>query len=387
MFTNKDILDEMLTQVNENGFDGMLEVMKQLFNLAMIAERNSVLKAKPYERTVTRIGYANGFKPKQVKTRLGSMTVAIPQVRGDVEFYPSALEKGSRMDRALVMCLCEIYVNGVSTRKVTEILQKLCGTQISSMEVSRACEKLEPTLKAWRERKLDEEYPYLYLDARYEKVRQDNVVQDAAVLIAIGVSKDGKRSVLGTSVAISEAEAHWRSFLESLVNRGLKGVNLVISDDHAGLKKARQSVLSGTAWQRCQFHLQQNALSYVTKQNIKQTVSQELRKVLTAPTMEEAQKQLQELIVKYGNQQPKLANWMEENVHESLTVLNYPQEHRKRLRTTNPLERLNRELKRRTRVASIFPNDASLLRLITAMLMEQDEQWSCSKLPYLTFND
>jgi transposase-like protein len=367
------------------GLDGAGEALRILVNEASKIERAHHLNAQAYERSEDRSGYANGFKPKTVLTRLGEITFAVPQVR-DSSFYPSALDKGSRTEQALNLALAEMYVQGVSTRKVVEVLQRLVGPEvsISSTQVSRATETLDAGLKAWRERPLGET-PYVFLDARYERVRQDGQIVDCAVLVAVGVTADGHRRVLGVSVELSEAEVHWRGFLDGLVRRGLCGVKLIVSDDHAGLKAARRAVFPSVPWQRCQFHLQQNAQAYVTRLDQRQAVGQRLRAIFNAPDRAEAERLLHQAIEQWRKDAPKLAAWAEENLAEGFTVFGYPPSHRTRLRTTNGLERINRELKRRTRVASIFPNPASCLRLVSALLAECDEEWMTGKI-YLNLN-
>ena len=372
------ILEHVLELLTENGFDGMADACRVLYNEAMKIERADVLHAQPYERTDRRRGYANGFKPKTIQTRLGTIALAIPQTRG-VEFYPQAIERGERSERALKLALAEMYVQGVSTRKVAAITQELCGHDISSSQVSRAAKALDEELEQWRNRPLGET-PYLIVDARYEKVRHGGSVVDCAVLVAIGILPDGKRSILGLSVSLSEAEVHWRAFLESLQNRGLHGVRLIVSDSHAGLKAARQARFAGVPWQRCQFHLQQNAMQYVPKVAMRTEVAADLRAVFDAPDADNAQRLLQQIVRKYQTSAPKLAEWMDANVPESLAVFRLPPSHRKRLRTSNMLERLNQEIKRRTRVATLFPNEASLLRLVSAVLAEITEEWETGKV-------
>ena len=293
-----------------------------------------------------------------------------------------ALEKGSRTEQAVNIALAEMYVQGVSTRKVCDILVKLLGPEVSvsSTQVSRAAEKLDTGLAAWRERPLDEEIPYLFLDARYERVREAGHLVDCAVLVAVGVTRSGHRRILGTSVALSEAEVHWRAFLDSLIRRGLKGVKLIVSDDHAGLKAARRATLPSVPWQRCQFHLQQNAQSYVTKLDLRKPVAQRIRAIFNAPDQSEAERLLHQALDAWRTESPKLAQWAEDNLLEGFTVFNFPIGQRTRLRTTNGLERINREIKRRTRVASIFPNTASCLRLVSALLAEFDEEWMTGKI-------
>jgi transposase-like protein len=369
----------------ENGLDGAGEALRILVNEAAKIERSAFLGARPYERTETRRDYANGFKPKTVLTRHGELTFQVPQVRSG-DFYPSALEKGTRTDQAVNLALAEMYIQGVSTRRVIDVLQRLLGPEISlsSAQVSRAAAKLDEGLRAWRERPLGET-PYLFLDARYEKVRLEGRIVDCAVLIAVGIEASGKRRVLGCEVATSEAEINWRRFLEKLLARGLTGVTLIIADDHAGLKAARRAVLPSVPWQRCQFHLQQNAGALTTRQEARKTVAAQMRAIFNAPDRTEAERLLKAALTLWCKEHPKLAEWAETAIPESLTVFDFPAAHRIRLRTTNGLERINRELRRRTRVASIFPNPDSCLRLVSALLTELDDEWMTGKV-YLNFN-
>lgn len=365
--------NQMIQVLDEHGFAGMAQALEILFNEAMKIERSTVLGAQPHQRTETRRGYANGFKPKRLATRVGQLQLQIPQTRG-VEFYPQSLERGVRSERALKLAVAEMYVQGVSTRKVTEITRELCGLEVSSSQVSRAAQLLDEELRSWRERPLGK-LAYLLLDARYEKVRHGGSVVDCAVLVAVGVLPNGKRTVLGVSVSLSEAEVHWREFLASLVARGLHGVEMITSDAHEGLKAARQAVFPGIPWQRCQFHLQQNAAAYVPHVEMRSEVAVDLRAIYNAPDRHEADRLLKLASEKYRPRAPRLADWMESNVPEGLTVFTRPAAHRRRLRTTNMLERLNREILRRTRVATLFPNEDSLLRLASAVLVEVDQEW------------
>lgn len=365
------------------GLDGAGEALRILVNEAAKIERAEYLGARPYERSPERRDHANGFKPKTVLTRMGELTFAVPQTRQG-GFYPSALEKGSRTEQALNLALAEMYVQGVSTRKVIEVLQRLVGPEvsISSTQVSRAAERLDAGLAAWRARPLGVT-PYVLLDARYERVREAGQLVDCAVLVAVGITETGHRRVLGVSVALSEAEVHWRAFLQELVKRGLTGVKLIVADDHAGLKAARRAVLPSVPWQRCQFHLQQNAQAYVTRLEQREPIARRIRAIFNAPERAEAQRLLTEAVALWRSEAPKLADWAEANLPDGFAVFDYPQAHRVRLRTTNALERVNRELKRRTRVASLFPNAASCLRLVSALLTEFDEEWMSGKI-YLT---
>jgi len=373
---------ELLEQIATNGFDQLPELIRVVVNAAMQAERQQYLGAAPYQRTPDRQDQANGYKPKTVKTRLGEITFDVPQVR-EGGFYPEALEKGLRSERALTMTLAEMYIQGVSTRKVTAILERLCGTSVSSTQVSKAIAMLDGTLEAWRQRPLCE-CPYIVLDARYEKVRQDGQVRDAAILMACGIDLNGRRHLLGASASLGEHEIHWRTFMERLVARGLRGVQLITSDDHTGLKAARMAVFGGVPWQRCQFHLQQNASAYVPRRTMLPEVAADIRAIFNAPDRSSAELFLQKAIEKYQRAASKLAAWLEANIPEGLTVFAFPAAHRRLIRTTNGLERISREVHRRTRVVGIFPNEAACLRLVSAILMEIDDAWQVGRL-YLCF--
>ena len=388
--------DAMLTSLlpilgngDENRFRDVLQL---LLNASMLAERQQHLRAQPHERTDERNGYANGFKDREFQTRLGALELRVPQVRESSEpFYPQSLERGLRSERALKIALAEMYVQGVSTRKVAAITEKLCGFHVTSMQVSRAAAELDAVLGEWRSRPLGQ-MPYLILDAHYQKVRQGGSVRDAAILIAIGIDKEGKRQILGTSVALSEAEAHWRTFLSSLVERGLSGVQMIVSDDHGGMRVARKAVFGSVSWQRCQFHLQQNAQAYVPKRELKEPVAADIRAVFNAPSLDAAEILLKATVKKYDSSAPKLALWllvkqsftMEENLFEGFTTFGLPQSHQRLLRTSNMVERVNKEMKRRTKVVTIFPSESSCLRLVSAVLMETSEDWEAGKA-YLTF--
>jgi transposase-like protein len=374
-------LDEIRELLAEQGFDGLADALRVLLNEVMKLERAAALGASPYQRSDDRKGHANGFKPRTIQTRVGPLALRVPQTRG-VEFYPSTLEKGIRSERALKLAVAEMYVQGVSTRKVAAITEQLCGLEVTSSQVSRAAAVLDEELQKWRDRPLGET-PYLILDARYEKVRHGGQVRSCAVLVAIGIDTEGKRSVLGVSVSLSEAEVHWRDFLAGLQARGLHGVKLVTSDAHAGLKEALAARLTGVPWQRCQFHLMKNAIAFVPRPEMQAEVVADLRAVFDAPDRPEAERQLGLAVAKYGTTAPRLAGWLEANVPDGLAVFALPRAHRRLLRKSNMLERLNEELRRRTRVAGLFPNDASLLRLVSAVLMEVSDEWETNR-KYLT---
>jgi putative transposase len=376
---NPELLNHVLQLLTEHGHDGFAEGLRLLVNEAMRLERHHVLQAQPYERTDARKGYANGYKPKTLTSRLGPITFSIPQVRGQTPFYPSALDKGLRSEQALKLALAEMYVQGVSTRKVSAIVEELCGASVSSTQVSECAKLLDAELQKWRTRPLGQ-CPYLVFDARYEKVRHDGQLRDCAVLLALGITATGHRTILGISVALSEAEAHWRAFFQSLVQRGLCGVTFIVSDDHPGMAAARKAVFGAVPWQRCQFHLQQNAQAYVPRLEQRADVARAIRSVFQSAGRAAAEQRLKEILAQYALSAPRLAAWLEENLPQGFTVFSLPLAHQSRLRTSNALERINQEIKRRTRVARVFPNETSLLRLVTALLCETSEEWETGKI-------
>lgn len=376
---DSELLNTVLQLITEQGSPGLAEGLRLIINEAMRVERSQILQAQPYQRTDTRQGYANGFKDKTFTTRLGPIKFDIPQVREGVDFYPSALQKGLRSEQALKLALAEMYVQGVSTRKVAAIVEQLCGTSVSSTQVSECTKLLDTELKKWRERPLGS-FPYLVVAARYEKVRRNGQLLDCAVLLAMGINPEGKRALLGVSVALSEAEVHWRTFFQSLNQRGLCGVQFIVSDDHVGLKAARTAVFPAIPWQRCQFHLQQNAQAYVPRREQREEIGQAIRSLFNSHDRAAAEQRLKQLVAHYAPSAPKLAAWMEENLPQGFTVFALPVAHQKRLRTSNAMERVNEEIKRRTRVARLFPNEASLLRLVTALLAEISEAWESGKI-------
>jgi transposase-like protein len=378
------LLNTVLQLLSSEGSQAFAEGLRLLVNEAMVQERAAALQAHPYERTPNRLGFANGFKSKTLNTRIGPIQFDIPQVRGDLDFYPSALEKGLRSEKALMAAMAEMYVQGVSTRKVSAIVEQLCGHAVSSSQVSKCTAQLDAELQAWRQRPLAS-FPYVILDARYEKIRHGGQVLDCAILIAIGINPQGKRSILGLSVALSEAEVHWRDFLTSLQSRGLHGLQLIVSDAHAGLTAARAAVFPSVPWQRCQFHLQQNAQAFVPRLDRRASIAEDIRSIFNCPDLPSAHARLKTLAASHSKTAPKLAAWMEQNLPQGFTIFSLPASHQRRLRTSNSLERLNQEIKRRTRVASLFPNEASLLRLVSAILCEIDEDWLSSKV-YLNMN-
>jgi transposase-like protein len=377
-------LEALMEQLIEGGAGEMAQVFAGLFNLAMRIERERFLGANHYERSPERRGYANGIRPKKIDTPAGTVTLQVPKTADhDAPFYPQALERGRRSCRAVMLAVAEMYIKGVSTRDVEAVMQEFGLESLSSTQVSRAVKLLDEELEAWRNRPLGE-IRYLLLDARYEKVREGGVVRDAAVLSAIGIGPDQRRRVLGVSCAISEAEVHWRAFLESLVARGLRGVTYIVSDDHPGLGAARRAVLGGATWQRCQYHLAQNAIHHSPNRAIREVIGKQLRRVWDAPDIKAAETGLARLVESYREPAAKLADWLEVAIPEGLAVFTLPERHRKRMRTSNPMERsIQQELKRRTVKVRVFPNEASLERLVTAILVEIDEKWQTTDKPYI----
>ena len=370
---NNALIEDIIKGLIDQGSEGLKPILEILFNIAMKSERQNYLKAEPYQRNNERIGYANGFKPKQLKTRMGELDLQIPQVRG-LNFYPQSIKKGCRSERALKLTLAEMYIQGVSTRKVQKITEVMCGLEVSSTQVSEATKELDEHFEKFRNREIGK-IAYLVLDAIYVKVRHDGAVIDVAVLIAYGVNNDGEREILGVSTSLSEAEVHWREFFQKLQSRGMHGVKLIISDDHSGMKKARQTVFPSIPWQRCQFHMSQNAQSYAPKKYMKHEIAEVMRDIFNSPSLEIALELKRKAVEKYKTKASSFANWLDDNIEEGLTIFKFPKEHWKKIRTSNGMERINREIKRRTRVAVVFPNKESALRLITAVLIEIHEGW------------
>jgi len=381
-------IESLMEQLIETGSEDMASVLAGLFDLAMRIERERYLGAGHYERTPGRLGYANGTKPKKVDTPAGTVTVNVPKTAGHAEpFYPQSLERGRRSSRAVMLAVAEMYVKGVSTRDAEAVMKEFGIESLSSTQVSRAAKLLDDELEAWRNRPLDE-IRYLILDARYEKVRDNGVVRDAAVLSAIGIGVDERRRLLGVSCALSESEVHWRTFLDHLIKRGMRGVQFVVSDDHAGLRAARKAVVTGATWQRCQFHLAQNAIHHAPNVTIRKRIGSELKQVWNAPTLESATENLRRLVEAYRDKASKLAQWLEENIAEGLAVFMLPEHHRRRMRTSNPIERaVQQEIKRRTQKVRVFPNEASLERLVSAVLVEIDDKWASTDKPYIKWQN
>jgi transposase-like protein len=355
------------------GEDFLRELVQRTVQQVLEAEMTSFLGAESYQRNDVRRGWRNGFKPRTLKTRVGELELMVPKDR-DGQFQTELFERYQRSEKAFVAALLQMYIEGVSTRKVTAITEALCGLEVSKSQVSALTQKLDAEVAEWRMRPLSDEYPYLIFDARYEKVRRGGSVVSQGVLVAIGISAAGYREVLGCWVAESESEASWGAVFSELKQRGLRGVRYVVSDDHAGMVRAIERHFQGAVWQRCQVHFVRNALSLCGRQQ-RPLVLRLMKLVTETATREAAKAALAAAIAELEKKAPKVARLLEEHGEEILGVYALPEAHRKRMRTTNMLERQNQELKRRTRVIRVFPHEQSCLRLIAALLMETNQEW------------
>lgn len=358
--------------------DFLRDLVGHIVQEMLETEMTAHLGAELYERTAGRTGQRNGYKPRQLQTRVGTLTLLVPQDRAGT-FSTQVFARYQRTEKALVLSLMEMYLHGVSTRKVREITEALCGTAFSKSQVSRLTSTLDTDLAAWRGRSLAEHaYPYLVVDARYEHVRVDGRVITQGVLIVSGVRDDGKRAILAVDVADTESEATYRAVFRDLKARGLTGVRLVTSDDHAGLRAAIDRYFQGAAWQRCQVHYQRNLLGRVGASK-RGDLAADLRRLFTAPTPTQARTTAEQIAARWRGTHPAVARSLEEESEACFACLAFPLAHQARIRTTNGLERLNQELKRRTRVIRIFPNREACLRLVTALCIEQSEEWESGR--------
>jgi putative transposase len=353
--------------------DLLKAAVQEMVQEVLEAEMEETVGARRGERTPNRTGYRAGYYARGLVTRVGKLELQVPQDRQG-RFSTEVFERYQRSEKALVACLAEMYVQGVSTRKVKAITEELCGHAFSASSISRINKTLDEELKKFATRQLDEEYPYLILDARYEKVREDGVIRTRAVMIAIGINWDGRRSVVAVELAQRESQTTWREFIVRLKERGLIGVEFVVSDHHLGLKKAIGELLPEAIWQRCYVHFLRNALDYLPRKADDDCL-QELRWLYDRRNLEEARRDLSAWLQRWQQKYPKLCNWVEENIDETLSFYKLPLQHHKHLKSTNMLERLNEEIKRRTRVVRIFPNAESCLRLVRALAIESHENW------------
>ena len=353
--------------------DFLRPLMKVALQEVLEAEMSEALGAGKGERTGERLGYRSGYYSRKLVTRVGTLELRVPQDRQG-RFSTEVFERYQRSEKALVGALVEMYVQGVSTRKIKAVSEELCGHEFSASVVSELNKKLDVELARFAARRLEEEYPYVILDARYERVREGGVVRSRAVLVAIGIDWQGRRRVIGVELANRESATSWKEFLLGLKQRGLSGVGLVVSDQHEGLKRAVAEVLSDAVWQRCYVHFLRNALDHLPRKNGDDCLM-ELRWLYDRHDANEARLDLMAWLERWSEKYPKLCAWVEENIEQTWTFYRLPRAHHKHLKSTNMLERFNQELKRRTHVIRIFPNEASCLRLIRALASETDDEW------------
>jgi putative transposase len=365
-------LEEVKALLSEDQ-DFLRPLVQAVLQELLEAEMTAALGAEKCERTLARLGHRSGYYDRTLVTRVGKLELRVPQDRQG-RFSTELFERYQRSEKALVAALAEMYVQGVSTRKVKAITEELCGHSFSAAAISTINAKLDDSLAQFAERRLSEAYPYLIVDARYEHVREAGTVGNQAVLLAIGIDWDGRRQVLAVELANRESRSSWRDFLLQLRERGLSGVEFVVSDDHAGLRQAIHEVLSEAAWQRCYVHFLRNALDYVPRK-VDDDCLRELRWLYDRRDLAEARRDLAAWLAKWQVTYPKLCGWVEDNIEQTLTFYRLPRRHHKHLKSTNLLERLNEEIKRRTHVVRIFPNPASCLRLIRALAVEMHENW------------
>jgi putative transposase len=353
--------------------DLLKAVVREVVQEVLEAEMDDSLQAEKGERTSSRLGYRSGYYSRSLITRVGKLELRVPQDRQG-RFRTEVFERYQRSEKALVSALMEMYLQGVSTRKVKAITEELCGHEFSASTISRIVQQLDRELEKFARRRLEEPYPYVILDARYEKVREDGAVRSQAVLMVIGINWEGRRCVLAVELANRESASSWKELLLGLKRRGLNGVEFVVSDDHAGLRKAIAEVLNEAVWQRCYVHFLRNALDYLPRKADDDCLM-ELRWIYDRRNLEEAQRDVGVWLAKWSARYPKLCNWVEENIQETLSFYRLPRQHHKHLKSSNMLERLMEEIKRRTLVVRIFPNAESCLRLIRALAIEMHENW------------
>ena len=353
--------------------DGLRFLVERVVQRVLEEEMTAFLGAEVYQRSEDRRGYRNGYKPRTLNTRVGTLEFQVPKDR-EGRFRTEVFERYQRSEKALMLAVAQMYVNGVSTRKVKRITEALCGLEISRTQVSQLAKGLDEEIAAWRGRRLEKDYPYLVVDAHYEKVRRGAKVVSEGVLKVIGVGDDGFRETLGVWLADTESEATWSEVFKDLMGRGLEGVRYVVSDDHKGLVAAIDKHFQGVLWQRCQVHFVRNVLGHVRKGDRKR-VLELLRGITNARSLETAREAVRGAVERLNEDYPQVAGMLDEHGEEILAVYQLPEGHRKRMRSTNMVERLNQEFRRRTRVVRIFPDEASCVRLSAALAMEINEEW------------
>jgi putative transposase len=362
-----------------NQDQGMAKLVEKVLNKVLEAEVAEKLQAGPYERCEGRRGYRNGYRERQMKTRVGTLELAVPRTR-DGHFSTELFSRYQRSEQALVLALMEMVINGVSTRKIRRVTEELCGTSFAKSTVSDLCEALDPVVTEWNERNLSgKAYPFVIVDAMYIKIHKEGRVLSQGALIALGINEEGHREILGIRIGDSESEATWSDFLIWLKGRGLQGVKMITSDDHGGLVKAIRRHMQGVSWQRCQTHFKRNILDSCPKA-LQGGLKARLKLLFDAPDMVTARKLLTDVLADFSEKAPKAMECLESGFDDATAVMALPEPYRKRLRSTNILERLNQEVRRRERVIRIFPNIDSAMRLLGALLMEQDEIWSTGRL-------
>ncbi len=366
---NSELLHHLFEKNTKDS--GMAQLLESILNQILQAQATEQLEADYYERTDTRKGYRNGTYPHTLSTRVGSLTLKVPRLRNG-DFSTDLFARFQRSEQAFILALMEMVVNGVSTRKVEHITQELCGETFSKSTISELCKGLDPTITAWNNRPLSEtEYPFLMVDALVIKIREDHQVRSRSVLLAIGVNQEGYREVLGLQIGDSESEKSWSDFFIWLKERGLNGVDFVTSDEHKGLKKAIEIQLQGATWQRCQTHFMKNILA-VTPKALQDEIHSKVRGIFEAADLSTARLLLNQTLDEYSVKASQAMMVLESGFADATAVLELPKRYRTKLRTTNSLERLNEEIRRRERVIRIFPNRESSLRLLGAFLLEYD---------------
>jgi putative transposase len=365
---NANTLHNLLSDPN-----AITQMLEPILNQVLQFQASEQLNAEPYERNEDRSAYRNGNRPRTLYTRVGPLTLQVPQFR-DGRFNTDIFKRYQRSEQALTLSLMEMYVNGVSTRKVSKITEQLCGASFSSSTVSELCTDLDSRVSAFNERKLDVNYPFLIVDCLFIKARENDAIESKACMIACGINASGEREILGVRIGDSESEAFWKDTFDWLKGRGLKGVEWVVSDHHQGLMNAAQRCFQGASWQRCQVHLMRNVQSY-TPSKYKAQMSKGLKRIFSSDTASEARGRFDELAEQLDGKANKALECLENGLEDALTVMALPEKYRRRLRTSNMVERLNEEVRRRERVVRIFPNTTSAHRLIGAVLAEIHEQW------------
>lgn len=372
----------IMQEAKREGDDAIRILLQHTIQRVLEEEITSFLNADTYERTENRKGYRNGYKPRKLKTRVGRIELMVPKDR-EGRFQTELFDKYQRNEKALTLAIMEMYIQGVSTRKVKKITDELCGLEISRSQVSALAKGLDEEITIWRNRPIEKKFPYLVVDARYEKVRRGGHVITQGILIVIGISEDGYREILGVWNADSENEQSWSEVFRELKGRGLKGLRYVVSDDHSGLIKAVSRQFQGVIWQRCHVHFIRNVLNLVSLKD-RSKILRYLKEITESTSFESARKRLSEAVDALEKTHPKVAEYLDTNGEEILAVYALPEQHRKKMRSTNMLERYNEEIKRRTRVVRIFPNEQSCIRLIAALAMEENEEWMARR--YLNMN-